>query len=78
MDPKQTKPRLLRTADAAAYLGLSPSLLEKLRLRLEGPTYVKLGQAVCYDVRDLDEWVERNKVPTFDDRPKDDSEAHRP
>jgi hypothetical protein len=50
--------RRLRTNAAADYLGLSKSLLEKDRVtgRL-GIPFLKLGRAVVYDTRTLDEWL---------------------
>ena len=50
--------RRLRTEAAAVYLGLSKSLLEKDRVsgRL-GIPFLKLGRAVVYDTRKLDEWL---------------------
>ena len=36
----------LRTPEAAAYLGLSPSTLEKLRLYGGGPVYYKSGPKI--------------------------------
>ena len=51
--------RILRTPEAARYIGLSPSTLEKLRLTSKGPQFVRLtGRAVGYDIRALDDWVE--------------------
>ena len=55
--------RILRTPAAAAYLGLRPPTLEKLRVRGTGPRFVKLGtRTVGYDVGDLDAWLEARKV----------------
>lgn len=55
----QHSPRILRTSDAAAYVGLSASALEKMRCRGGGPEFVRLGpRAVGYRVEDLDAWVD--------------------
>jgi len=51
----------LRTDRAAAYLGLSTSTLEKLRLTGGGPEYIKLGRTVVYDPASLDEFVAANR-----------------
>lgn len=52
----------LRTSEAAKYLGISCSLLEKLRLVGGGPAYAKLsGKLVRYAVVDLDTWVAGRK-----------------
>ncbi len=42
---------------AAAYVGLSASTLNKLRVFGGGPTFLKLGRRVVYDARDLDQWL---------------------
>ena len=48
----------LRAPQAAAYLGLSPSTLAKMRLRGDGPVYAKAGpRIVVYDKMDLDAWL---------------------
>lgn len=50
--------RHLRTREAASYLGLGKSTLEKLRLTGLGPVYVKAGpRVVIYDLQDLDAWL---------------------
>lgn len=46
----------IRTKQAAEYLGLSKSTLDKLRHFGGGPRYFKLGRAVIYDTNDLDAW----------------------
>jgi hypothetical protein len=52
------QPNLLRTADAARYVGLSGSTLEKLRISGSGPVYQKAGtKIVVYRVDDLDAWL---------------------
>jgi predicted DNA-binding transcriptional regulator AlpA len=50
--------RKLRAPEAAGYLGLSTSTLAKMRLRGDGPPYLKAGRrAVIYDVQDLEAWL---------------------
>ncbi len=54
--------RILRTPEAAEYVGLSISTLEKMRLAGNGPEFVRLGsRAVGYDVNALDLWLERQR-----------------
>lgn len=53
--------RRLRTKDAASYLGLSKSTLEKMRVTGGGPIYSALGRIVVYEVGDLDAYVEARK-----------------
>lgn len=51
----------LRTPEAAAYVGLAKSTLEKLRLVGGGPVYSALGRVIVYEIRDLDDWVRARK-----------------
>ncbi|TIQ44618.1 helix-turn-helix domain-containing protein [Mesorhizobium sp.] len=54
----ETLPQILRTDDAARYVGISPSTLSKMRLRGEGPPYAKIGKRiVVYDKGDLAHWL---------------------
>lgn len=48
--------RLLRQPEAADYLGLSASTLSKMRIRGDGPVFIKLGKVVAYDISDIDAW----------------------
>lgn len=60
--------RILRTPEAAAYVGLSVSTLEKKRLDGSGPLFVHLGgRAVGYDLADLDEWIDRQRRTSTSD-----------
>ena len=57
----------LSTEAAASYTGLSASTLSKLRVFGGGPTYLKLGRRVAYDVKDLDDWLgARRRLSTSD------------
>jgi predicted DNA-binding transcriptional regulator AlpA len=53
--------RKLSVQEAAHFLGLSVSTLNKLRLTGAGPPYMKLGRRVLYDLRDLEEWAASRK-----------------
>lgn len=60
-------PRLLRTPEAARFLGLSGRTLEKHRTYGTGPTYMKIGGRVVYAVGDLQTWAARGvKCSTAD------------
>lgn len=52
----------LTTPQAASYLGLSTQFLEIARHQGEGPPYIKLSRIVKYAKRDLDAWMEQQKV----------------
>lgn len=56
----------IRVKQAAAYLGLSKSTMDKLRHFGGGPRYFKLGRSVIYDIADLDAWRnERSATSTW-------------
>lgn len=59
--------RLLRTPEAARYLGLSGRTLEKHRTFGTGPAYKKIGGRVVYALGDLQSWADRgSRVSTSD------------
>jgi len=61
IDTETTKvaPRIaLTTPEAAQYLGLAVSTLNKWRCRGGGPEFLKLGRAVRYRQYDLDRFLE--------------------
>ena len=51
----------LGVREAANYLGVSASMLNKLRVTGGGPVYYKLNRRCVYDLRDLDEWAASRK-----------------
>jgi len=55
-------PRWLRVPQAAAYLGVGVSTLNKLRIYGGGPAYAKLGATVIYSPADLDAWANERKI----------------
>ena len=60
--------RVLRTHEAAEYIGLAASTVEKMRLGEDGPRFIRLGgRAVGYDVQDLDDWLDHQREATDDD-----------
>jgi len=64
----QMQPRVLRTPDAAQYLGLTASTLEKMRLFGNGPRFVRLGlRAVGYAISDLDSFIEARRRDSTSD-----------
>ena len=58
--------RMMRPEAAAAYIGVSPSTLAKMRLRGTGPAYSKLSpKLVLYDPDVCDAYlVERRRLST--------------
>ena len=61
-------PAVLSTEQAAAYVGLSRSTLEKSRVRGDGPAYLKLGQSVRYRPDDLELWLAGKRVTSTSER----------
>lgn len=54
-------PRYFGPEQAAAYLGLSPKTMQRMRVTGEGPRYVKVRRRVIYDRLDLDDWAAKRK-----------------
>jgi predicted DNA-binding transcriptional regulator AlpA len=62
------QPRVFRTPDAAQYLGLTASTLEKMRLSGSGPRFVRIGtRAVGYTIDDLDTFIEAGRRASTSD-----------
>jgi predicted DNA-binding transcriptional regulator AlpA len=58
MTDGQIAKRYLRTPEAAQYVRLSSSTLEKMRCRGGGPIFHKAGRkAVVYELDELDAWL---------------------
>ncbi len=53
--------RLVRTREAAKFVALSESQLNKLRVFGGGPEFIKLGARVLYEVQALEAWIARNR-----------------
>jgi hypothetical protein len=49
------------TVEAANYLCLGKSTLEKFRIVGGGPAFIKIGKRVVYDPADLDAWASAHK-----------------
>jgi predicted DNA-binding transcriptional regulator AlpA len=61
--------RVLRTPQAAEYVGLSSSTLEKFRLSGQGPIYHKSGpKIVVYYPDDLDRWLHARRRRSTSDQ----------
>jgi predicted DNA-binding transcriptional regulator AlpA len=58
---------LLNSKKAAAFLGISERMLERLRTAGEGPKYVKFGMVVRYDPADILAWIEGRKRASTSD-----------
>jgi predicted DNA-binding transcriptional regulator AlpA len=58
----------LNVKEAAAYIGLSTSTMNKLRVYGTGPVYLKICRRVAYDTADLDEWLTAQRRSSTSDR----------
>jgi excisionase family DNA binding protein len=62
----------MTTEEAARYLGLSSSLLNKLRLTGGGPVFLRLaGRAIRYRRADLDAWANASAMASTSQAPGD-------
>ena len=59
---QSTAAKKVRSAQAATYLGISPSTLAKWRMRGEGPPFHRCGpRIVLYFIGDLDSWLQLSR-----------------
>jgi predicted DNA-binding transcriptional regulator AlpA len=57
--------KILRADAAARYLGVSASTLAKMRMRGDGPEFMKMGRRlVVYNLSDLTAWLETTRRKT--------------
>ncbi|MBN6823989.1 helix-turn-helix domain-containing protein [Methylobacterium organophilum] len=49
--------RKLTPDQAAKHIGVSAAQLAKLRMTGEGPTFLKLGRKVMYQLGDIETWL---------------------
>lgn len=57
-NPVQEKPSgLVPAEEAAAYIGLKPQTLAKMRVKGTSPPFHKIGSRVLYNVAELDAWI---------------------
>lgn len=54
--------RRIRSAEAAAIIGIKDHTLRVWRLRGKGPPFFKVGYAVRYDRAEVEAWMMKRKV----------------
>lgn len=62
--PMELQPRGLSTGQAARYLGISVSYLNKSRCdpeRYPGPSFLRIGRRILYLVSDLDSFIDHRR-----------------
>jgi len=59
-----TKDQLMTVQQAAAYLGLAVSTLNKWRCHGGGPVFLKMGRAVRYSQDGLNKYIETSQRET--------------
>ncbi len=52
---------LIDRIEAASFLKIGTSTLDKKRLYGNGPTFIKVGKRVLYDIKDLEEYLKTNR-----------------
>lgn len=55
---------LVTTREAARRLGLATGTLANQRARGEGPQFIKMGKAVRYSPRDIEDYISQNRQRT--------------
>jgi predicted DNA-binding transcriptional regulator AlpA len=68
--PPPINPIYLQTPEAAARLGLAPGTLDKMRVRGDGPLYLRLTpRRVVYAVDSLDQWARARQFNSTSEYP---------
>jgi hypothetical protein len=67
--PPERPTGLVSAERAAAYVGLQPQTLAKMRVKGTSPPFHKIGSRVLYDVADLDAWIAARKQRSTSDGP---------
>lgn len=63
---------LLDTQTLARKLGVRTNTLEKWRVRGDGPSYLRLGRRIAYDIRDVEAWLNtRRAASTSTNQPRE-------
>jgi predicted DNA-binding transcriptional regulator AlpA len=57
-----TTTNVVRTKEAAEYLGLQPRTLDNWRSQGRGPRYARLGCRIVYRITDLEKYIETQIV----------------
>lgn len=52
---------LIETENAARLMGFHPNTLVKMRMRGDGPPFVRVGRGIRYRQRDLERFIEQHK-----------------
>lgn len=58
---------VLTSDEAARYMGVSKSYLYKLTMRGEIPHFKPMGKMCYFNRKELEEWLQRNRVTTTDE-----------
>ncbi len=58
--------QIFNNVTAAQFLNIKPATLAKWRSEHRGPRYSKIGRRIVYNVQDLEEYLEQNKIETLD------------
>lgn len=58
--------RFLSTKEAAELLRTTPGSLANMRMRGEGPPYIRQKRKCLYDIKDIEEWLNRRRIRTID------------
>lgn len=62
MDTNTTRRERLTETEASRYIGMSRPWLRLQRMKRRGPSFLRIGRAIRYDVADLDAWMNKNRV----------------
>jgi len=53
--------QIMTPQQTAEFIGLATGTLAKMRLRGNGPIYIKTGRRVFYTLHDINTWIDERK-----------------
>ena len=62
MDTSSSRRERLTEVEATRYIGMSRPWLRLQRMKRQGPSFLRIGRAIRYDVADLDQWLDSHRV----------------
>ncbi len=65
----------IKSQEAADFLGVSVSWLNKSRMKGDGPVYMKIGGAVRYALPDLEAWMAAQRRTAIYNHANDNNRA---
>ena len=54
--------RMIGEENTSHFLSVSRSWLRQARMKNSGPPYIRIGKSIRYDILDLIQWIEKQRI----------------